>query len=493
MTERDDITLLREFAATKSEAAFAALVQRHLGLVYSTALRSAGSNHAAEEIAQAVFIILAQKAGKLSPRIVLSGWLYQTTRLTAANFLRGEIRRQKREQEAYMQSTLNEPDADAWPQIAPLLDEALGKLGEADRNALVLRVFENKSLAEVGAALGASEDAAKMRVNRALEKLRKIFSKRGVALSATLIAGAVSASSVQAAPVGLAATISTVAITKGAAAGGSTLALVKGALKIMAWTKMKTAVVVGATILATGTMTTVVVNRVVHPKLSATDLSWADNPKYWELNSMVLEKLPPVFILRATRFPNSGGRVQSGNRTMGVNHSVRDLLDNAYGYDWLRIVSTELPSEKYDFLITLPSDPWQSLRTELQKQLGLTTHKELREVAVLQLRSKTAEHPGLKDSTRKQTFSYTKPGEWSGGNLPISSIAYRLEGEFGQIVTDHTGITGRYDFTFSWKWNQGLDKADEQERIRQALLVQLGLELVPSREPVEMLVVEKVK
>jgi uncharacterized protein (TIGR03435 family) len=270
--------------------------------------------------------------------------------------------------------------------------------------------------------------------------------------------------------------------------------LVKGALKIMAWTKMKTAVVVGATILATGTMTTVVVNRVVHPKLSATDLSWADNPKYWELNSMVLGKLPPVFILRPTRFPNSGGMVQSGNRTVGVNHSVRDLLGNAYGYDWLwMIVPTELPTEKYDFLITLPSDPWQSLKTELQKQFGLATHKELREVAVLQLRSKTAEHPGLKASTSKQTFSFTKPGEWGVGNLPISSIANRLQGEFGQIVTDHTGITGRYDFTFSWKWNQGLDKADEQERIRQALLDQLGLELVPSREPIEMLVVEKVK
>jgi RNA polymerase sigma factor (sigma-70 family) len=282
MTERDDITLLRAFAATESEPAFAALVQRHVNLVYSAALRSVGNAHAAQEITQAVFIILAQKAGKLSPRIVLSGWLYQTTRLTAANFLRGEIRRQKREQEAYMQSTLNEPDAKVWPQIAPLLDGALDKLSERDRNALVLRFFENKSLAEVGLALGASEDAAKMRVNRALEKLRKIFGKRGVALSATLIAGAVSASSVQAAPVGLSATISTVALTKGAAAGGSTLALVKGALKIMAWTKAKTAAVVGVSMFLAVGATTVVMEKASHPKLSATDLAWADNPKYWE-------------------------------------------------------------------------------------------------------------------------------------------------------------------------------------------------------------------
>ena len=175
--------MLAQYARDNSEAAFATLVTRHVNLVYSTALRNAGNPHAAEEITQAVFIILAGKARSLSPRTVLSGWLYQTARLTAANFLRAEIRRQHREQEAYMQSLLNEPEPNVWPQIAPLLDAAMAGLGEKDRNAVVLRFFENKSLGEVGRALGASEDAAKMRVNRALEKLRKFFSKRGVTLS----------------------------------------------------------------------------------------------------------------------------------------------------------------------------------------------------------------------------------------------------------------------------------------------------------------------
>jgi RNA polymerase sigma factor (sigma-70 family) len=180
MPELDDIELLAQYARDNSEAAFATLVTRHVNLVYSTALRSAGNPHAAEEITQAVFIILARKARSLSPRTILSGWLYQTARLTAANFLRAEIRRQHREQEAYMQSLLNEPEPDVWPQIAPLLDAAMTGLGEKDRNAIVLRFFENKSLGEVGSALGASEDAAKMRVNRALEKLRKFFSNRPV-------------------------------------------------------------------------------------------------------------------------------------------------------------------------------------------------------------------------------------------------------------------------------------------------------------------------
>jgi RNA polymerase sigma factor (sigma-70 family) len=262
MIERDDIALLREFAATESESAFAALVERHVNLVYSTALRSVGGAHIAQEITQAVFILLARKAKSLGAKTVPAGWLYQTTRLTAANFLRGEIRRQKREQEAYMQSTLNESGPEVWPQIAPLLDDALAKLGERDRNAIVLRFFENKSLREVGTALGAGEDAVKMRVNRALEKLRKFFTKRGVTLSAAAIAGAVSANSVHAAPVGLATTVSAVAVAKGAAAGVSTITLVKGTLKIMAWTKMKTGVVAGAAMLLAAGTTTLIVSSV---------------------------------------------------------------------------------------------------------------------------------------------------------------------------------------------------------------------------------------
>ena len=161
MHESDDTSLLREFAASESETAFAALVSRHINLVYSVALRSTGSPYAAQEISQAVFIILVRKAKSLGPKTILSGWLYQTTRLTAANFLRTEIRRQKREQEAYMRSTLNEPEPDAWRQIAPLLDDALDKLGDRDRNAIVLRFFENKNLHEVGTAMGASEDGGK--------------------------------------------------------------------------------------------------------------------------------------------------------------------------------------------------------------------------------------------------------------------------------------------------------------------------------------------
>ena len=128
MPEMDDIALLRQYAERNSEAAFATLVGRHVNLVYSIALRSVGNPHAAEEITQAVFIILARKARGLSQRTILSGWLYQTTRLTAANFLRGEIRRQQREQEAYMQSLLNEPEPESGRKSRRCWMHAMGRL-----------------------------------------------------------------------------------------------------------------------------------------------------------------------------------------------------------------------------------------------------------------------------------------------------------------------------------------------------------------------------
>ena len=250
----DDLTLLREYSRSHSEPAFATLVSRHVNLVYSVAMRQVREPHLAEEITQAVFIILACKADKLSPHTVLPGWLCRTTRNVSARALRTQRRRRQREQEAHMQTIANEPESETWTHIAPLLDDAMEQLGQKDHDAVVLRFFENKNFAEVGAVLGASEDAAKMRVSRALEKLQKYFTNRGVTLSSVAMAGAISANSVHAAPVGFAKTISVVAISKGAAASASTLTLIKGALKIMAWTKMKTAAVAAVVIiLATGT------------------------------------------------------------------------------------------------------------------------------------------------------------------------------------------------------------------------------------------------
>lgn len=243
----EDLTLLREYAGSHSEEAFATLVSRYVSLVYSVALRQVGDPYLAEEITQAVFVVLARKAGSLGDKTILSGWLCRTARYTAANALTIQRRRQRREQEAYMQSQFdsataspqNDPEADTWSHIAPLLDAAMETLGRKDHDALVLRFFENRNFAEVGATLGASEDAAKMRVSRALEKLRRFFNKRGASFSAAMITGAISRHSVQPASAELTRITSFVAAAKGVAGTIAVLNMADGVAKALTWSRAK--------------------------------------------------------------------------------------------------------------------------------------------------------------------------------------------------------------------------------------------------------------
>ena len=256
----DDMALLREYAARNSEEAFAELVSRRVHFVYAAALRQVCDPYLAEEVTQAVFIILAQKAGRIRGGTVLAGWLFQTTRFAALAHMRAAAKRRQHELEVQMQSDVQPTPPDPlWEQISPMLDEALAQLGEKDRQAVLLRFFENKSLAEVGTFLGTGEDTARKRVSRALEKLHRFFLKRGVASTTAIVAATLAANSAQAAPAALAKTVAAAAIAKGATAGGSTLILVKGALKLMAWAKTKSAAVAAAAvILATATTTAVV-------------------------------------------------------------------------------------------------------------------------------------------------------------------------------------------------------------------------------------------
>jgi RNA polymerase sigma factor (sigma-70 family) len=240
----DDMALVREYATNHSETAFEAIVARHLNLVYSVALRQVRDPHLAEEVTQAVFIILARKAGTLGRTTILSGWLCRTARNVSANCLTTQRRRQQREQEAYMQSLGDEPEAQAWTQIAPLLDSGLAQLGKSDHDAVVLRYFAGKAYSDVGAALGTSEESAKKRVHRAVDKLRTYFGKHGVTLSVAVIVGAISANSVQAAPLGLVTSIAAAA-APGSAVTASTSSLIDSTLKLMAWSKLKTVVAVG--------------------------------------------------------------------------------------------------------------------------------------------------------------------------------------------------------------------------------------------------------
>ena len=339
MPEVSDMERLRNYSQQGSEEAFAGLVRQHVNLVYSAALRHVGIAAHAEEITQAVFVILARKSARLRPDTILDAWLYETTRLTALSFLRGERRRQLREQEAYMQSTLQEStEIPAWNQLAPLLDDAMSRLGRKDREAVVLRFFKEKSLREVAAALKVTEAAAQSRVHRAVEKLRRFFTKRGVALPVAALTAAISANSVQAAPVALAKSVTAIAVAKGAAASGSTLTLIKGALKIMAWTKAKTAVITStAIILATVSTVTVTshfrhappaqTSRLKLPTGSITPMIGYGYSRYGiflasdgSLWSWGEERLGwPVLGLKNTRIQNTVSLHRIGNETDWVN------------------------------------------------------------------------------------------------------------------------------------------------------------------------------
>ncbi len=233
-----DSELLRLYAQTCSEDAFAELVRRHVDLVYSTALRRVnGDAHLAQDVAQSVFTDLARKAEALSRRQHLTGWLYTSVCFAAAKAVRTECRRRAREQEAQtMRELLKDeaPDCD-WNKLRPLLDEAMGTLKESDREAVLLRFFENRPHEEVGAHLGVSENTARMRVDRALEKLRAQLVRRGWTTSTATLSIAISANAVQVAPAGLAAALTTASL--GAAASGTTITF--AVLKLMGMTKLQ--------------------------------------------------------------------------------------------------------------------------------------------------------------------------------------------------------------------------------------------------------------
>ena len=249
MNRLTDQQLLRDYAERRSEAAFAELVRRHVDLVYSAALRMVCDPHLAEDVTQGAFVALARSAPQLTERAVLSGWLHRTAQNIAAQTVRTDVRRRAREQEAAAMNELlaTEPDA-AWEHIAPHLDAALGELSEADRDALMLRYFERKSAQEMAQVLGVSDEAAQKRVSRAVERLREFFAQRGVTVGASGLVVVISANAVQAAPIGLAVTISTAAAVAGTTIVTSTATITT--LKLMSTAALKPIIVASAAIAA---------------------------------------------------------------------------------------------------------------------------------------------------------------------------------------------------------------------------------------------------
>jgi len=257
--EASDQELLRAFVRERSEDAFRRLVNRHLDLVFATARRILGDPQLAEEVAQGVFLLLARKAGDIGNQQPLAGWLYHTARHHALNTSRAEGRRRQREQTAAAMQTHETTPEPEW--IAAEIEGALEELPAEDRDALVLRFLDNRQLREVGVELGISEEAARKRVSRALDKLRGIFGKRGVALSTGLLTTALAAQAGAAAPAGLGATIVASALTGLTAASATAITATQTTTTLMNLFNLKTAAAILGAAAVTGTTTYLVQER----------------------------------------------------------------------------------------------------------------------------------------------------------------------------------------------------------------------------------------
>lgn len=252
--------LLADYAGKGSQEAFHELVNLYIGMVHSSAVRLVnGDVHCAQDITQTVFVDLARHARTVATEATIGGWLHRRTFHVATTVMRSEQRRKNREQQAVEMNALHENPDEALTQVAPVLDEAIEELNREDRHAIMLRFFDQCDLRTIGEALGSNEDAAQKRVTRALEKLRVLLVRRGVALSGSALALALSSQAASAAPAGLAVSISTGALTAAHASNGFTLTT----LKIIIMTKIKatTIAVISAVILAGVGTTVVLVNR----------------------------------------------------------------------------------------------------------------------------------------------------------------------------------------------------------------------------------------
>ncbi len=334
--EVTDQELLREFAARRCEKSFRQLVDRHVRMVFCVAHRVTGDPQLAEEIAQTTFTTLAGKADQIESNEALAGWLYHTARHLALRAIRSEQRRRQREQIAITMNT-DEPDPGV---VAEHLEAAMDQLKPEDRDALVLRFFEDRNLRDVGHELGLSEDAARMRVNRSLEKLRSIFGKLGISGTSAWLASALPTSATAAViPSGLGASIVTT-VLGGAAVATTAAVITQTTSSTMTLFNLKTAAVAIAAAAITGTSTYLVKEKEVDQLRSEQSTMASDygllTTEHEQAMALVQSRAEQIQRLKAdlTDVPRLRGEIDDVNRKLAsmesaLNENARLSVENS--------------------------------------------------------------------------------------------------------------------------------------------------------------------
>lgn len=424
-----DHDLLSRYAEENSEAAFATLVERHLNLAYSVARRVTRSAQLAEDVTQAVFIDLARNARALQPATPLVAWLHVVSRRTAIDTVRRESRRQAREaaaalltEDAAMNST-----PDPWTAIEPLLDEAVESLDAVDRHAILLRYFQNKSLREVGVALGTTDDAAQKRVSRALDHLRAFFHQRGVAVSAAAFATQLSANAILTAPAALGGVVCSAVLSGTAIATGASVTLISLAPKAL----------LAASVAA-------LVALVVHQVASRPTPSPAP-----------VAAIPPALAAAPALAPAAAPKAvaAAARATPGSPEDMRVAL--------LRQLFTELPAQSLPELRLLAPSDW----AEVARAHELDSTADIR-VALAKLRSIARKKFAAPMQTALRRFT-----EGSGGVLPadIAQLAPYLD------APADAEMLARYELTRSGKLGESAEKL-LREKPTSDMLLSVGLD-----------------
>ncbi len=291
MDETNDSELLRRYSAGSDEAAFAELVNRHLALVYSVALRVVVDPHLAEDATQSTFGVLASEARRLISHPLLTSWLHRTAYNHAAKLVRTEMRRRAREQEAFKMQTTEYPGVDNdWEQVAPRLDSALDRLNENDRKIILLRFFERKKAHEISALLELTEAAVYKRLSRALTRLRRMVA--GEKISLDTFASILEAGTVATVPASLSTSVTAAALAGGFAAKGVGLAT----LNILVMSKLKIAAV--SAILLAGIATPILWQHQSLAHLRAENLRLGDKIQQMERLSAEADALSRELAIR---------------------------------------------------------------------------------------------------------------------------------------------------------------------------------------------------